>query len=334
MVMSAQRNEGLPSQGDRISRDRRESGIVSATLPSLSNDGLPVTCTAGVSGDYTPAKYNVGKRVERQLSRVISDKVVTSDLYRLGPKCIKNKESRFTGIKSHAGLPSPTVCESTTNEEDYTDGSSRPSTPGNMFSISRRDTPIILNDKNFTNVLSADSYTSIRTTASGTTKRSKTSHKREHKLRRMQPTDVDSSSKIDMQNLPKKKRGRPKKRKSRLIITSKRVNIHAIKTAKNELERLREDIKTAREIARSNYDLLEFESKKGFVMAKKLEEKMANLPSRDIVAEVLLTAQKVDHVAQKVSNLKGGFVRILRKAALKIRIRNGCTNVQNGLTEA
>ncbi|XP_070512920.1 nucleolar and coiled-body phosphoprotein 1-like [Cardiocondyla obscurior] len=48
-------NTGVPPQGDRIPRGRREGNTVPVPLPLSSNDGPPAACTAGVAAENTPA---------------------------------------------------------------------------------------------------------------------------------------------------------------------------------------------------------------------------------------------------------------------------------------
>ncbi|XP_070519721.1 ribonuclease Y-like [Cardiocondyla obscurior] len=55
-------------------------------------------------------------------------------------------------------------------------------------------------------------------------------------------------------------------------------------------------------------------------MAERLQEESAGLPIGALAADILQAAKRVAEIALKSGNLKGGFVRILREAALKIEV--------------
>ncbi|KAL0114874.1 hypothetical protein PUN28_011908 [Cardiocondyla obscurior] len=177
-----------------------------------------------------------------------------------------------------------------------------------------------------TDIISVSSDASdafIRTTAFGAAKRSRKSNSRESssKSRRvMSQADLSPFSSEEnfldrelFKEKKKRKRGRP-------IVTGKYVEILAIKAKEKKLQSLKDEIKIMREIAESGYDPSEYKGKRRTLMAERIEQEAIGLPAQAMAAEILQTAKKMEEVAVKTQNLKDGFVRILREAALKIEI--------------
>ncbi|KAL0098415.1 hypothetical protein PUN28_020371 [Cardiocondyla obscurior] len=302
--MESDKEKDLQFQSDRTLRSRRGEGTVPALSPSLSYDGPPTACSAGAVEEHTPAKI---EEKERQLPRIISNELVKPKSRRPGPKCAKAKKkaNNFAYIRPSAGSPPPLEGQATSLAESV-------SRPGSPVSISGSvcDTEILdsLEEE------SGDSEVSIRTTASGSAKRYRRPCTPTSKYGRREADPIDLSSGVEEEDFSSiRKRGRP-------VVTGEGIEIQAIRAKKKVLQKLNEEIRTAKEILESAYDPADFKSKKRTAMAQRLEEEMANLPPRDIVAQVLQAAQQADNVAAKSTNLNGRFVRILREAALKIQV--------------
>ncbi|XP_070529992.1 uncharacterized protein [Cardiocondyla obscurior] len=155
---------------------------------------------------------------------------------------------------------------------------------------------------------------SVRTTASGAFKRTR-KRKDDDTIKKTRRTADRSSSSSERSFFGNdgKKRGRP-------LVTGKGAQILNIRAKNQELQSLKDEIKTMREIAEGGYDPSDFKGKRRTVMAERLEQEAIGLPVNAMAAEILQTAKKIEEVAVKSNNLKGGFVRILREAALKIEV--------------
>ncbi|KAL0114873.1 hypothetical protein PUN28_011907 [Cardiocondyla obscurior] len=167
-------------------------------------------------------------------------------------------------------------------------------------------------------IVSSDA--SIRTTASGAAKRTRKNYDRQLKASKktmweddLSTSEDDVASKYLLDETPQAKRGRP-------ITTGKGVAILAIQEKSRELESLRKKIEVMKKIAEGGYDPAEFKGKKRSVMAEKLEKESADMPIRALIKGILRSTKKIDEVATKSKNLKGGFIRSLRESALKIEV--------------
>ncbi|XP_070529920.1 uncharacterized protein [Cardiocondyla obscurior] len=255
-------------------------------------------------GTHTCEDAAVSEETEKKKSRIISVETVPPGKYVCGPKSVKEK-GKYLPIKANAKSPPPRK-RSFTEEE--------------LVSVSRgnssdADTASIAGDSDLTDA-------SVRTAASGASKRSKRScatPKKKGKVANKSPRieiSSDDENLFDVMRskaVPMKKRGRP-------VTTGEGVGISAREAATKTLNFLKEEIKTHQEILENAYDPAEFKGKRKSVLANRIEEETQNLPERDIVSSILEAAQRIDGVATKSTNLKGGFVKILRESALKIAI--------------
>ncbi|XP_070530005.1 uncharacterized protein [Cardiocondyla obscurior] len=354
MKMSDQKKEVLQPQRIRTLRDRRGGSTVPAPAMSSSNDGRSSACPAGALVDNAPAtnearsdqedrglSLSEGETNRRaapctdtdgeflKLPRLIGMEVVKKARRKVGPKSRtrpsaatkKNQPSTSTGvfgtIRPSAGSPPPTAltetCPTTATEDDARSAPQQSSVEDASMDENRDTDVINLDSSDATDV-------SIRTTASGASKRSRRRNREvDAKARRVTArTDRSLSSSEenffeDMLEGKKKKRGRP-------IVTGKGVEILAIKEKTKELESIKDEIRLMKQIAEGGYDPSDYKGKRRSQMAERIEQESAGLPVQAMAAEILQTAKKIEEVAVKSSNLKGGFVRILREAALKIEI--------------
>ncbi|KAL0098363.1 hypothetical protein PUN28_020328 [Cardiocondyla obscurior] len=104
----------------------------------------------------------------------------------------------------------------------------------------------------------------------------------------------------------------PSQVQGRPVVTGEGIEIQAIR-AKKVLQKLNEEIRTAKEILESAYDPADFKSKKRTAMAQRLEEEMANLPPRDIVA------QPADSINSKDSSESQEEIQRLRAEVSALR---------------
>lgn len=164
---------------------------------------------------------------------------------------------------------------------------------------------------------SADSATSVRTTASSAAKRTrKALFNKSKKVRKNEKRQGGSASSEEEENSPTE---REKRKPGRPITTGEGVEILARKKAKKELQALKKEKENVEQILHGGYDPSNY---KGGHRAEKMEkmEEMQNLPSRDIAAQMLEATKKVDMVANTSGNLKGTYVKILKEAMLKMTL--------------
>ncbi|XP_070529923.1 uncharacterized protein [Cardiocondyla obscurior] len=287
--------------GDYLCRIGALVDNASATKEEEDHD---LTIIEVQEGTHTCEDAAVSEETEKKKSRIISVETVPPGKYVCGPKSVKEK-GKYLPIKANAKSPPPRK-RSFTEEE--------------LVSVSRgnssdADTASIAGDSDLTDA-------SVRTAASGASKRSKRScatPKKKGKVANKSPRieiSSDDENLFDVMRskaVPMKKRGRP-------VTTGEGVGISAREAATKTLNFLKEEIKTHQEILENAYDPAEFKGKRKSVLANRIEEETQNLPERDIVSSILEAAQRIDGVATKSTNLKGGFVKILRESALKIAI--------------
>lgn len=84
-----------------------------------------------------------------------------------------------------------------------------------------------------------------------------------------------------------------------------------------DLEKEKENIE---KILKWGYDPSEYKGGRRSKKAEEMGEEIQNLPSRDIAAQLMKAAQQVEQVATTSSNLKGGYVKILKEAVLKMTL--------------
>ncbi|XP_070526972.1 nucleolar and coiled-body phosphoprotein 1-like [Cardiocondyla obscurior] len=351
MGMTSNQKQVLPSQGGRILRDRRGGSTVPAPAMSSSNDGQSSACSAGAlvatasamfshedrsDGEDHQSRLSSGEDTRRvaapftdtdgeymKLPRIVDMKVVKkARANKLGPKSKarakvnrktnqpSDEEVLFSAVRPNAGSPPPATAltetgATTATEED----DKRLSRPMEADDIEENaDTDVI-------NIESSDaSDASIRTTASGAAKRTRRRNNRDIKTKtRRMASNSSSSEDNPFEEDQREKRGRP-------VVTGKGVRILAIQEKTKELQSLKDEIRTMREIAEGGYDPSDFKGKRRTQMAEKIEQESTGLPIQALAADILQTAKKIEGVAVKSGNLKGGFVRILREAALRIEI--------------
>lgn len=132
----------------------------------------------------------------------------------------------------------------------------------------------------------------------------------EHQDRFSFSSEEEESSLV---NSRKKKQGRP-------VTTGEGVEIRARKAARKELQNLEKEKQDIEKILKGGYDPSEFKGERKSKRMEDLEEEMQNLPSKDIGAQMTKAAKQVELIAAKSNNLKGGFVKILKEAVLKISV--------------
>ncbi|KAL0098768.1 hypothetical protein PUN28_020724 [Cardiocondyla obscurior] len=110
MKMSSKKSTGVPLQGDRILRGRREGSAVPAPLLSLSYDGPPTACTAGVVGEDTFAK-SIGKARRPVKPGPASSKKEVGERYSLYPFSLSGRQT----TTSRAGSPTPSIAFTVTD---------------------------------------------------------------------------------------------------------------------------------------------------------------------------------------------------------------------------
>lgn len=277
-------------QCSRVSRERKSESCAS-------------------SGDGDPSKKGKLKMLPRVVleETLLDTKVVTKT--RPGPKSWKKETTAYGNVKPNVSSPPPPAeTDATTEEEEKQGYSTRPSSPMETATD-------IANLSDF----SADSAASMRTTASGATKRTKrittgqskkTRSRNEHQDRSFSSSEEEESS---LANSRKKKQGRP-------VTTGEGVEIRARKAARKELQNLEKEKQDIEKILKGGYDPSEFKGERKSKRMEDLEEEMQNLPSKDIAAQMTQAAKQVELVAAKFNNLKGGFVKILKEAVLKISV--------------
>ncbi|XP_011859276.1 PREDICTED: uncharacterized protein LOC105556772 [Vollenhovia emeryi] len=138
--------------------------------------------------------------------------------------------------------------------------------------------------------------------ASGATKRGKSSS-RSSKRRKV----------VAVRNRP------PARGLGRPVVTGEGVELAARREARRELEDLKRQIREYKAILEGNYNPREYPAARK-KREEELREMVPNLPSSDLVARLLETAQGIDNVAASSRNLKGSFVEVLRDGALFVQM--------------
>jgi len=196
---------------------------------------------------------------------LLDTKVVTK--VRPGPKSWKKEKTAFGNIKPNASSPPPPEGTDATTEDKEKQGSfSRPSSPMETATD-------IANLSDF----SADSAASMRTTASGATKRTKKTIADKPKRTRSEEGHQDCSSssggeESDPGIRRKKKQGRP-------VTTGEGVEIRARKVAKKELQNLEKERQNIERILEGGYDPFEYKGRRHAERVKRIEEGIQDLPS-------------------------------------------------------
>ncbi|XP_070512916.1 uncharacterized protein [Cardiocondyla obscurior] len=322
---------------------------------SSSHDGLTATCTAGVVAENMPAtnaalSTNSGVISDRapftsdtegeflKLPQIVDMKTVkqanktrqgSKTKKMIGPKSKTKQPSNqtvpFGCIRPIDGSPPPPPRESDTAEAGV---SATPAvTEEDEGRFSRWSSDLEIFDYEEGPLGTDSSNASIRTNASGAAKRTRRQTERQTKRKTTRTqvisssrTQVISSSEDDLLVVDSLNREGRKDKRGRPIVTGKGVEIRAIQEKKMELKSLEEEIQVMKKIAEGGYDPASFRGKKRTEMTERLEEESADMPIRALVTDILQSAKKVEEVALKSSNLKGGFIRSLRESALKIEV--------------
>lgn len=201
---------------------------------------------------------------------------------RSGPKSWKAEKAKFGSIKPNASSPPPmaTVSDAMTEEQE-----------SNAKISSEMETATdVANMSDF----SVESTASMRTTASGATKRAKRTASSESKKRRKRQknrgfstSDEEEEEEIDA---PVEKRGRK-------ITTGEGVDIRAHRAARKDLRKLHKEKQELETILKGGYDAAEFKGERRAKKEEEMEEEMRNLPSRDIASQMTQAAKLVEMVA-------------------------------------
>lgn len=260
------------------------------------------------SGDGDPSV----KEKRRMQPRVVLEEMLLDTKLvmktRPGPQSRKKEMAAFGNIKPNASSPPPPPgMDATTEEEEKRGSSTRPSSPMETATD-------IANLSDF----SVDSAASIRTAASGASKRTKklVTSKPKRVRSKEEYQDRSSSSEEEENSLmtrKKKGRGRP-------VTTGEGVEILARQAAKKELQNLEKEKQNIEKILEGGFDPSEYRGGRQSKRMEDMEEEMQNLPSKDIAAQMAQAAKQVELVAVKSGNLKGAFVKILKEAVLKITV--------------
>ncbi|KAL0098443.1 hypothetical protein PUN28_020399 [Cardiocondyla obscurior] len=333
MEMADQQESVLPSQRIRTLRDRRGGSAVPAPAMSSSNDGRSSACSAGALVENATANRDRSDQEDRntqsfssdgekepsrkaapltdtdgefmKLPRLVDMQVVkrANNKKKTGPKCKTSagQTSRtrkkmdlsapFSNVRPHEFSPPPAETGLTTATEDETRLTSR------QVSANSADPQEEDADTDIICVNSSDaSDASVRTTASGAFKRTR-KRKDDDTIKKTRRTADRSSSSSERSFFGNdgKKRGRP-------LVTGKGAQILNIRAKNQELQSLKDEIKTMREIAEGGYDPSDFKGKRRTVMAERLEQEAIGLPVNAMAAEILQTAKKIEEVAVKSNN--------------------------------
>lgn len=108
------------------------------------------------------------------------------------------------------------------------------------------------------------------------------------------------------------------KKRGRSPTTGKGFLIREKKAAKQALEELKRQADNIREIVDIKHDPRDF--RPGSSLEVEETERTRNRPSRDIVADLNEAALAIIKVATTSGNLKGGYIKTLKEAALKVRV--------------
>lgn len=240
--------------------------------------------------------------------RIVSKEVLLNSKVaiktRAGPK-----SSKFGNIKPTASSPPPLEALGSMTEESI----SACQETGMQKSYEMETATDVANLSDLSDV----SVASVRTTASGATKRKKRTISSKSKRRRDRERNRTGSS----TEMEEDEDDNPlKERRGRKITTGKGVEVRARRTARNELKSLQQQKLDMEIVLKGGYDPSDYRGENRAKRQGELEEELQNLPVRDIAAQLAEVAKKVEMVANKSSNLKGGYVKELKEAALKISI--------------
>ncbi|XP_070519750.1 uncharacterized protein [Cardiocondyla obscurior] len=328
MEMADQEKAVLPPQGIRTLRDRRGGSAVPAPAMSSSNDGRSNACSAGALVETASAKNkeeegrdrsDLVDRGERsclseeereaqektapltdtdgeylKLPRLVEMKIVKragskkktgpKSTTRVGPRSRTKQPSdlpaNFCSVRPNFGSPPP--LSGLTEASAATATEEEEGNVARWTATSDQDTDVQDTGAEVVYIDSSDaSDASIRTTASGASKRTR------------------------------RRRGGDSGKKTRRLITRKD------RSSSSE-----ENFFTGNEKKKRGRPIVS--GKRGcdprYPGEGKLEQESVGLPIQAIAAEILQTTKQIEEVAVKFNNLKGGFVRILRDAALKIEV--------------
>lgn len=265
-------------------------------------------------GENHPGTSNMTEKKLEKLPRVVLEEVLLDTRVvtrtRPGPKTRKEKKM-FGNVRPNASSPPPSGGMDFTTDEDKQGPNTRPSSIAGATDVA--------NLADFSENESGDSAASVRTAASGATKRAKKalpnmSKKAKNKggQNRIASSEEEVESTI-LKPIGKRKPGRP-------VTTGKGVEIRARVEAKKELQHLEKEKRNIEKILEGAFDPTEYRGGRHSKRAEDMEEKLQYLPSRDIAAQMLKAAKQVESVAVTSSNLKGGYIKILKDAALQMAL--------------
>lgn len=167
---------------------------------------------------------------------------------------------------------------------------------------------------------SPDSEGSMRSTASGAAKRSRSRRRRTKRFRGRlaaeKHTSVEEEQGEEASALADEQVSEDRRKKSRPITTGKGVGIRARKEADAKFPETKEQIRRAQEIIKGGYEF----NRRRAAEKSKLEGELKFLPVRDIAAELMKRAESIERMASTAGNLKGIFVKHLREAALYVKV--------------
>jgi len=282
------------------------------------SEGKPYESCAG-SGDGVSSRKEKTKMLPRVvLDETLMDTKMVVKKTRAGPKSSKKETNTFGNVKPNATSPPPTVgMEVTTEEEDKQESFSRP--PSTMGASDAANADVANMDDVCSDGYSADSAVSTvshKSTASGTAKRSKTTHtKTPKKVRKSEESQGGAASSDEEKNNPTeqevRKRGRP-------VTTGEGIEIIARKTVAKKLKALNQEVENVEKILQGGYDPSDYRGGRWAAKREKMEEEMQNLPSRDIAAQMLDATKQVEMVANKSGSLKGTYVKLLKDTMLRM----------------
>lgn len=262
-----------------------------------------------------PGSSNTAEKKMEKLPRVVLEEILLDTRVikktRPGPKSQKERKM-FGNVKPNASSPPPPEGMDCTTDEERQGSNTRPSSTIGA-------TTDVANLSDFSGEESNDSAASVRTSASGAMKRGKkalpsSTKKARGKVRRDRLTSSeDEEEENNAAQTEKRKQGRP-------VTTGKGVEIRARVAAKKELQNLEKEKKNIEKILEGSYDPTEYRGGRHSKRAQDMGEEIQNLPSRDIAAQMIKAARQVESVATSSSNLKGGYIKILKDAALQMAL--------------
>ncbi|XP_011880115.1 PREDICTED: serine/arginine-rich splicing factor SR45-like [Vollenhovia emeryi] len=155
---------------------------------------------------------------------------------------------------------------------------------------------------------------------SGATKRSRSSRRRKGaKYARSQ----GGSSEEEENPLPEKKDGR-----GRPPTTGKDVLMAERKKAQKDLNKANGEWRDTQRAMQGGYDPRKYEGAERRKKVRELEEQIPQLPTRDLVAEVVKHSSRIDEAVSASKNLKGTLAGMIREGALFTRIAIDALNTR------